>query len=269
MLLFDAVMKRTILAPTFMLALLFSLLIGTQIFDVAYGNFVPTSPDNIPPIISIISPTNRTYENDVLLHLDISTVAYYQRVNYVEYTLDDQKHLVYSEEIKDLNWSTILEGLSEGPHSLKVAASCKSYYATSTSGGTLFYRTYDANSDILTFTVVYPPEVFILSLENKTYNTNNIPLNFEVNEPVSKIEYCLDGQENITIEGNVTLTGLNNGPHNVTIYATDADGHIGLSETVYFITDTFPTTLVLASVATIAIVGSALLVYFIKRKRQA
>ena len=267
MLLFDAVMKRTTLALTFILALLSSLLIGTQTCDVAYGNFVPTSPDRTPPIISIISPANRTYENQVLLHLNITALDYYQRINNVEYTLDEQKHLVCSEEIKDLNWSTILEGLSEGPHSLKVTASCKSYYATSTSGGALYFRTYSTNSDVISFTVVYPPEIVILSLENKTYNTNNIPLNFEVNEPVSKIDYCLDGQENIAIEGNTTLTGLNDGQHNVTVYATDATGHIGTSETVYFVTDTFPTALVLASVATVTLAGLALLVYFRNRKR--
>ena len=112
---------------------------------------------------------------------------------------------------------------------------------TSTSGGALYYRIYGATSDVINFTVVYPPEISILSIENKTYNTNNIPLNFEVNEPILKIEYCLDVQGNTPIDGNATLTGLTDGLHNVTIYAIDLNGHVGISETVYFVTDTFST----------------------------
>ena len=263
-----AVKKKTALARTSVLTLLFLLLSSTQIFDVtAYiWDFIPDSPYTTPTVISIISPTNTTYEKEVLLHLNITAVTSHQRINHVEYTLDEQKHLVCIEEIRDLNWSIILEGLSEGTHSLKVAASCKSYYATSTSGGALYYRIYGANSDSINFTVVYPPEIRIISIENKSYNTNNIPLYFEVNEQVPKIEYCLDGQENVAIEGNVTLAGLNDGLHNVTVIATDLDGYIGISETVYFITDTFPTTLVLASIATVTIVSLGLLVYM-KNKR--
>jgi hypothetical protein len=113
-------MKKTTYTTTFILALLASFLIGTQTSDVVQGNFVPTSPESFPPIISIISPTNKTYESKVLLHLNITAFAYYQKVNYVEYILDEQKHLVYDEETTDLNWSTTLEGLSEGIHSLKV-----------------------------------------------------------------------------------------------------------------------------------------------------
>ena len=260
-------MKKTAYTTTFTLALLASFLIGTQTSDVVQGNFVPTSPESFPPIISIISPTNKTYESKVLLHLNITAFAYYQKVNYVEYILDEQKHLVYDKETTDLNWSTTLGGLSEGIHSLKVTASCKSYYVTSTSGGALYYRIYGATSDVINFTVVYPPEISILSIENKTYNTNNIPLNFEVNEPVLKIEYCLDGQGNTPIDGNETLTGLTDGLHNVTIYAIDLDGHVGISETVYFVTDTFSTAIVVTAFAvSVAAIGAGLLLYFKKRK---
>lgn len=259
-------MKRA-LASIFVFTLLSLVVVGTQVIDVAYGNFVPTSPDPTPPRISVISPINQTYENNVLLHFNI-TVVYNQWINHVEYTLNGQKHLVYSGGIKTVNWSTILEGLSEGPHSLKVAASCKSYYMTSTSGGNQYYRIYGASSEVINFTVVYPPAVSILSLENKTYNTNSIELDFEVNESVSKIEYCLDGQEKIVSDGNVTLTGLSDGWHNVTVYATDLDGYVGISETAYFKIEPFPTALVVASSVTVAVVcvGLGLLVYGIKRK---
>ncbi|MGB9914069.1 MAG: hypothetical protein ACPLOC_00785 [Candidatus Bathyarchaeales archaeon] len=220
------------LAVVFISALL---LIGGALFcEVAIANFIPTSPDSVAPLISVIFPTNKTYENKVLLHFNITAVAYHQWINHVEYTLDEQKHLVYSGVTKNLNWSTPLEGLSEGAHSLQVVASCKSYYMTSPSGGTLYYRIYDASSEIIYFTVVYPPEIFILSPQNTTYETNNIQLACTINEPASKFEYSLDGQKTVTIAGNTTLAGLNNGKHNVTIYAMVKDGHIGMSETIHF-----------------------------------
>lgn len=113
--------KRTTVTLPLTLVLLASFLVGTQTFEVAYGNFVPTSPETIPPRISIISPINTIYENKVLLHLNITAVAYYQWVNHVSYTLDSQNHVAYTGKIMALNWSTILEGLSEGTHSLEVA----------------------------------------------------------------------------------------------------------------------------------------------------
>jgi hypothetical protein len=67
----------------------------------------------------------------------------------------------------------------------------------------------------------------------------------------------------------MTLSGLPNGDHNVTIYVTDEAGNTGVSETIYFTVDVpepFPTTLVIASVITVAIVCIGLLLYFKKRK---
>jgi hypothetical protein len=114
------------------------------------------------------------------------------------------------------------------------------------------------------------PTVLVLSPENKNYTTSSILLNFTLNEPASQIKYSLDGSENATIAENITLTELSNGNHNVTIYATDVAGNVGVSETISFIVavpEQFPTTLVGVSVVTIAFIGGILLVYFKKRKR--
>ena len=87
---------------------------------------------------------------------------------------------------------------------------------------------------------------------------------------LAKQKICFDGKKNVTIEGNTTLTGLANGRHNLTVYVWDEAGNVGASETVNFTTDVpFPTTLVLiASVASLVLVGVVLLVYFKKRKPQ-
>jgi len=104
-----------------------------------------------------------------------------------------------------------------------------------------------------------------------TYYATDIPLTFTVNEPVSWTQYNLDYKTVREIESNSTLSGLPLGSHNVTVYATDIAGNIGYSETVYFTIaeapEPFPTTLVIASVVLVAVIGLGLLVYFRKRKR--
>jgi hypothetical protein len=113
------------------------------------------------------------------------------------------------------------------------------------------------------------PSVLALSPENKSYETSSIPLNFIVNEPLLQIEYSLDGEKNVTIEGNTTLTGLANGGHNLTVYVWDEAGNVGASETLSFTVDVpFPTTLVaVASGVSLGAVGLGIVVYFKKRKR--
>ena len=71
-------------------------------------------------------------------------------------------------------------------------------------------------------------------------------------------------QENATINANTTLTGFSESDHNLTVYATDKAGNAGASETIYL--NVFPTTLVIASVVTVTVIGIVLLVYFKKRK---
>jgi hypothetical protein len=98
-------------------------------------------------------------------------------------------------------------------------------------------------------------------------------LNFTVDEPISQISYSLDGQDNATVVGNTTLPALSEGEHNVTVYAIDSGGKVGTSETITFtiakepeLPELFPLTLIIASIASVAIIGVALLVYFKKRK---
>ena len=84
------------------------------------------------------------------------------------------------------------------------------------------------------------------------------------------MSYSLDGQENFAIAGNATLGELPNGSHNLTVYVTDQSGNTGFSETIYFTVDVpepFPTTLIVASVITVAVYSIGLLVYFKKRQK--
>lgn len=81
-----------------------------------------------------------------------------------------------------------------------------------------------------------PPTISILSPQNTTYSTTDVPLTFTVNETTNWIGYSLDGQANVTITGNTTLTVLSNGPHHLKVYANDTYGNIG-SDYTYFTVD--------------------------------
>ena len=110
-----------------------------------------------------------------------------------------------------------------------------------------------------------PPKISILSKKDK-YDTSDVPLNFTINEFVSQITYSLDGQNKVAIPENITLTQLDNGYHNVTVYATDWAGNIG-SETMYFSVEIpFPAILVIAPIATVTATAIGLIIYFKKRK---
>lgn len=121
-----------------------------------------------------------------------------------------------------------------------------------------------------------PPEInVLLSSGNLTFNESSVSFAFTVSEPYNWTGYGLDGKENMTVTGNFTLTDLLNGLHNVTFYANDTFGNMGVSETINFTVavpepepESFPTVLVATvSTALIATAGAGLLVYF-KRIRK-
>jgi len=59
---------------------------------------------------------------------------------------------------------------------------------------------------------------------------------------------------------------LANGGHNVTVYAKDTLGNTGVSETVYFTVEVpFPATMIIAPIASMVVVGAAVVLYFRKR----
>lgn len=122
------------------------------------------------------------------------------------------------------------------------------------------------------FTVGVPPVISILSPANKTYSSANVTLTFTLNEPISWTGYSFDGQDNVTISGNLTLPVLSYGSHNLTVYANDTAGNMGTSEIVSFSVaepESFFAPVIAAAVILVVAAGVGLLVYFkkIKRKR--
>ena len=186
------------------------------------GNMGASSPvcftsDTMPPGISILSPENTAYTTDAVS----LTFAVDEPVSWMGYSLDGQANAT-------ITGNTTLTWLSDGIHSIVV-------YARDMAGNT-------GSSDTACFTVdTDPPGILITSPENRAYNTADVPLTINVNEPTSWIGYSLDGQGNVTVLGNTTLNALSLGLHYLVVYADDSAGNTGSSAMVYFTVDTiFP-----------------------------
>ena len=259
------------------------------------------SPDSStkPPAISILSPENDTVYGVDAVSLSInvsigdSSTASSRVLEKIYYETDWQSNnisvykyiwdpLVYPSappRKTEFSETVNLTGIPDGIHTIMVYAVESGDYVThlgppGSGGNALSVVYYYVNFNITGCSVVSfiidttPPTVSVESVENKTYYTSDLPLNFTVNESVSHIAYSLDGQANVTIAGNTTLSGLSVGTHNITIYATDRAGNVRDSETIYFSVDApFPSTMVIAPLASVAFAGAGLLVYFQKRKR--
>jgi len=175
--------------------------------------------DTTPPTISIVSPENKTYTtSDVSLTFTVD-----EAVSWIGYSLDGQHNVTIS-------GNTTLTDLSDGTHWLIVHARD----ATGNEGSSEMVY-FAIQSPVIDAT---PPEILVTSPENKTYTTADILLTCTVDESVSWMAYNLDGQANTTITGDTTLSGLSDGPHSLIVYARDAAGNTGASDTIYFSLET-------------------------------
>ena len=285
-------MRKKIRITTIIIsALLFSTVVGTQFANLGRANphalimvedhghgevSPPTGTKPIPVLIS--SPQNNTAyaSNNVTLTFNASMSEYHAEIYYIASWQQSKKTNINLNSPKyNLPQISInITDVPEGPRWLEVYAVKEGRQITRKEYRPPFlieyYVTYKVTgSSMVNFTIdTTPPKVSILSLENKTYSTSAIPLDFVTNEPISQSTYSLDGQENETVTGNTTLTGLANGEHNLTVYAKDEAGNMGASETIWFsVAEPLPIALVsVASAASIVVVSAILLFHFKKRK---
>jgi len=280
-------MKRAI-ALFLILALLILAVVVMQ-----SAELVMAEPDAYaePPVITILSPESKTQAaTNVTLSFNVkigdvidprinsSELLSMVNINAVYYLGDWQQSRTYVDwenntyadfkriAVQSLAFSCDLTGIPEGNHVILVHAT-----EEVPNPDLLFLPIEYTSFAFVNFTIdTTPPSVLILSPEASTYDTPDVPLNFTVNESVSQVTYSLDGQGNVTISGNMTLTGLSGGAHNITVYAWDDAGNVGVSETVYFSIkqpEAFPTLWVVAIVVIVAVVCGILLLYFRRRRR--
>jgi hypothetical protein len=220
--------------------------------DAAFSATVYFTVDTVKPTVKVFSPVPlRTYTS---VNLSLNYFVN-EPVSWAGYSLD-----------KDANVTSrinaTLTNLSFGMHTLKV-------YANDSAGN-------QASSNSIVFTVkdIQAPAICILSVENKTYNTTDIPLNFTIDKPKCSMAYCLDNQANVTVMGNSTLLALSGGVHTLTVYANDTAGNIGASDTITFNVvkeqepagEVFPVSFAFASVMT-AVVGISLTLFLSDRRQ--
>ena len=198
----------------------------------ANERYLPVGYGTVPPEVRVLSPENKTYmSKSVELALSVNRAT-----EWIGYSLDAQAEVTVSGDV-------VLSGLSEGSHTVKV-------YANDSFGNV-------GSSSTVYFSVdTVAPRVVVLFPENVSYGGSDVQSSFIVDEPVSWMGYSLDGADNMTVSGNVTLAVLADGSHNIRFYATDLVGNTGASRTVYFTIAPFPTILVAAVAVTITIVAA-------------
>jgi len=268
-------MYKTALAPIIIFVLLVSTWAGIELVSPAEANPYPyTNCDSSFVTVSIVSPENRTYNTNVI-QLTI-TAGGYPGVWYVSYSLDDKPSVEVAPGHPlghTFNESVRLNPLPKGSHSIVVEAIAM---ANNPEGKvTAQTRVYFAVAKETQPPDTSAPEITILSPQNKTYYATEIPLEFSVNEPNCSVSYKFDGQEPVEISQNTTLTGFYYGSHNVTVYATDVAGNLGVQTVGFAFAKTeehtpslepFPASLVFMAFVGIALGVVGLLVYLKKRK---
>jgi N-acetylneuraminic acid mutarotase len=204
----------------------------------------PVGYGTVPPVLYVLAPQN----NATYTSKDIELILSMNRpTTWIGYSLDGSANVTVMGDAE-------LSDLSDGEHRLTV-------YANDTFGNMV-------SSSNVTFSVdTFPPLIMVLSPENRTYSESDVQSDFTVDEPVTWMGYSLDGQDNVTITGNVTLAVLSNGSHKITFYAIDLVGHTGASKTVYFEITPFPTIMVAAVAVTLTIVIATGYLLLKRRKR--
>ncbi|MEM3441788.1 MAG: hypothetical protein QXV09_05820 [Candidatus Bathyarchaeia archaeon] len=113
-----------------------------------------------------------------------------------------------------------------------------------------------------------PPRIKIISSANQAYNESSVALTFAVDKLAAWMGYSLDGRDVVAVVGNVTLSELPNGAHNLTVYATDQYGNTGVSETVCFRVEAPQPLLILVMAVASAAAIASVVGYVLHRKRR-
>jgi len=228
-------------------------------------------------------PSNQTYYACALTLIVDFHAALFGNVNYsMSYSLNGQKNETVALEPHYFGWqrmdesyvtgSAALPALSEGAHNISIYLEC--IHETWDSAGSHVHLYFD--SQTVYFTVVSPVS---LLMENKAYNTTEIPLSFHINGTASQIAYNIDNQANMTITGNTTLTGLTEGTHTITVYTNDTSGQLTNFDSATFTVNTpspsqdpsmspNPEVLLLILLLALALTATATILYLRKKRTQ-
>ena len=247
---------------------------------------VPSAPvpEGVYLIMRMASPTwNIVYENGTVnVYLNVSTKAPDNVSTTVMLTtyqgdwMQESRWCTFPRRTSSMYRSDFIQynfitGIPFGEHRLTFTAHAQGNFALENTSARVFSL---ERTISIKFSVRANPIITFAPLQNATFVTSSVPLNFTVDHSVAEMSYCLDGREAIPVSGNTTLTDLGNGQHNVTVCATDKYGYTGVSDMLFFNVNVtkvaspeFPVMPFIAVSAVVVVSAVAgVMVYFKKRK---
>ncbi|MBU4222890.1 MAG: carboxypeptidase regulatory-like domain-containing protein [Euryarchaeota archaeon] len=180
--------------------------------------------DLTPPIITFVSPTDPSgtvlsTRSWTFINVSLSEPS----LSWLEWNGTNE-----SMSGSESNWSINKTDLANGVYTYRV-------WANDSAGNLNVSETRTVEINYITDTT--PPIITIVSpVNNSTYMTDSVDLNYSINELTVWQGYSLDGADNITLNGNTTLTGLVDSVHTLIVYANDTSGNMN-SSTVSFTID--------------------------------
>jgi hypothetical protein len=172
------------------------------------------TPVVVAPVVSILSPGNITYFNNLLL----INVTSNQQISSWKYSLNGGANVSFSNPI----WTAIPFGVNN----LRV-------YGTNANGtGTASVSFFVNNIPIIPIA----PIVTIISPANITYNNNNLTLNVSANQAIDSWKYSLNNGVNLTFTNPITIN-VPNGSNTLRVYGTNANG-TGIASVNFFVNTT-------------------------------
>ena len=185
---------------------------GGDVFDVLYGTF----------FIGTLTPVTFDYfENSTGTYQDTSSGGQANTIGAGSY--NNATHTYFYELAQPLN------GPDPG-HDIHLHVNDSILYLASVRVNSNVYVSNigKLNIEQQTFT---SPKITIISPSNySTVNSSTVPVSFSVNESTPWIGYSIDGQSNVTVNGNFSLSSLTSGIHTLVIYVNDSYGAMSKSD---------------------------------------
>lgn len=247
---------------------LLAVLLSAALAETSLINTVTANPISWGTKVVLLSPENKTYTQNTIS----ITFQYDQQMKcnpYYKYILDGNESALLLAEFDGTENHAKITDLSDGVHTLIIHVMAN---AGSPPPGTWSLDWYSGYSSAVTFSIdATPPSIELLSpVDNNQYNVSDVPLIFTVNKPISSAAYSLNYTAQVTVDGNTTIS-LPDGAYSMRIYATDATGKTGKSQTVTFTvaqtqTSTSTGTFIVAAASVLVVAFAISLLLFFSRR---
>jgi nitrous oxidase accessory protein NosD len=112
------------------------------------------------------------------------------------------------------------------------------------------------------------PNITLTNPQSTEYAIDYLPILVTTDDHAVGYYYSIDNQHPLTFTGNTTITGLNEGQHNITAYAMDNFGNLVSSQTINFtIQESPPFALDVITAITVLVIFAVIVLYIKKRRK--